>query len=106
MAYMHCSRELCKGLGYLTLATDTASVCGLGSGVQSTLFVLPATNHAIVAAPQAAVMSSQEGSVRPKSGLRVFCAETPASIHGITKSAPGTHRVIDLFGLKRILGVR
>lgn len=87
VAYMHCGRELCRDLEYLTLATDKASVCGLGSGVQSTIFVLPTSNHAIVAAPQAEVLSSNQGSVRPTSGLRGSWAEPPASIHGTTQIA-------------------
>ena len=48
--------DVCKGLMHgqtnISCATDKASVCGLGSGLQNTVFALP-DNRAIFSSPQA-----------------------------------------------------
>ena len=55
--YMHCSKIASNGQLCFGLATDKASVCGLGSGVQTTICSLPG-NLAIYAPPQALFLST------------------------------------------------
>ena len=51
--YVRNCKEACQGHRNLSVCTDKASVCGLGSGIQGSIFVISATNQAILATPQA-----------------------------------------------------
>lgn len=57
LSYLQCSKASAKRHLYFTAATDKSAVAGLGGGVQSTIFVLPATNLAILAPPQVSLRS-------------------------------------------------
>lgn len=53
LSYIQCSRAAAKKQLCFSVATDKSAVAGLGGGVQTTVFVLPQTNEAIFAPPQA-----------------------------------------------------
>lgn len=53
--YVRCGREAAAAHRNVSLATDKAAVCGLGSGVQGSIFVLGRTNKAILGVPQAGI---------------------------------------------------
>lgn len=62
VAYQNCCRQRAAPHSNFSCCTDKASVCGLGSGLQSTIFVLP-TNEALVAAPQVSCFRARRGWV-------------------------------------------
>jgi hypothetical protein len=52
VAYQECCRAAARNHSCFTCCTDKSSVCGLGSGLQTTIFVIGDTNLALFAAPQ------------------------------------------------------
>lgn len=66
--YVRSGREAAAGAINISVCTDKAAVCGLGSGVQGSIFVVGRKNVAILAPPQAlgwAKKPSQTGLYPP-----------------------------------------
>ena len=56
-SYIYCSQVATSGVLHFNCSTDKASMCGLGSGVQGTIFTVPG-NLAILSPPQALLFLS------------------------------------------------